>query len=70
MSNKGSTLIPPVDKLWTSREVAEYMRLDSPFSYQVVERWAREGRLRCGYAGDKPRFKKEHVDDFVFSKRR
>lgn len=53
----------------TDRQAAAYLGLTTKFGYITVQKWARTGLLRGGKAGDQWRFKKEDLDDFVFSRK-
>ena len=55
-----------MDELMTDRDVAKYLKLNKKTGHLSVRKWAREGRLRSGKAGDLWRFRKEDVDDFTF----
>lgn len=55
--------------LLTDKEAAIYLKLSSKFGYITVQKWARDGRLRGGKVGDHWRFRKEDLDDFVFSRK-
>lgn len=56
-----------MDELMTDREVAKYLRLAEKSGHMTVRKWVKEGRLRAGRAGDYMRFRKEDVEDFLFS---
>jgi len=56
------------DRLFDDREAAVYLRLKGEFAYKTVQRWVRAGKLRAGRAGYLYRFRKQDLDDFVFSK--
>lgn len=56
-------------ELLTAKEAAAYLKLSPKCGYQTVQKWVREGKLRAGRAGDLYRFKRQDLDDFVFSKR-
>lgn len=55
-----------MDELMTDKEVAKYLKLSKKTGHFAVRKWAKEGRLRAGKAGDLWRFRKEDVDDFTF----
>lgn len=55
--------------LMTDRDAAVYLKLSPKCGYQTVQRWVREGLLRAGRVGDKYIFRREDLDDFVFSKK-
>lgn len=55
--------------LLTDREASAYLRLSPRWGYISVQKWARSGVLRGGKVGDHWRFRKEDLDDFVFSKK-
>jgi excisionase family DNA binding protein len=52
---------------WDCYQVATYLKLSSHAGYRTVRQWVKEGKLKCGYAGNFLRFRKEDVDDMVFS---
>lgn len=54
----------------TDKDVAKYLRLSKKNGHFVVRKWAKEGRLKAGKAGDLWRFRKEDVDDFTFASSR
>ena len=56
-----------MDEIMTDREVAKYLKLNKNRGHLTVRKWAKEGRLRSGRAGDLWRFRKEDVDDFMFA---
>lgn len=55
--------------MMTDREAAAYLKLSPKFGYITVQRWARLGSLHGGKVGDRWRFRKEDLDDFVFAKK-
>lgn len=52
---------------WDCKEVAKYLKMRPKTGHRTVLRWVREGKLKCGYVGNFLRFRKEDVDDMVFS---
>lgn len=59
----------PVNTLMTDKEAAVYMRLSPKFGYISVQKWARLGILKGGRVGSHWRFRKEDLDDFIFSRK-
>lgn len=55
--------------LMTDREAAAYLRLSAKFGHVMVQRLARTGLIRAGKVGAHWRFRKEDLDDYVFSKK-
>jgi len=52
---------------WTAEEVAQYLKLSPKNGFRTIQRWVREGRLKCGRVGDCMRFRKEDVDNCLFA---
>lgn len=63
------SLVVREDELFTAKEAASYMKLSKKNGYQTVMKWVRAGLLRSGRVGDLYRFRKQDIDDFIFSKR-
>lgn len=63
------TKTEPASPFLTDREAAVYLKLSAKFGHITIQRWAREGILRGGKVGDRWRFRKADLDDFVFAKR-
>jgi excisionase family DNA binding protein len=55
-----------MEELLTDREVAKYLKLNKDSGHIAVRKWAKEGKLKAGRAGDLWRFLKSDVDDFIF----
>jgi len=53
----------------TDQEAAIYLRLSEKWGWQSVQKLVKRGKLLAGRVGDHYRFKKQHLDDFVFGKR-
>jgi excisionase family DNA binding protein len=58
-----------IERLWTDKEAAEYLGLSAKTGYQTLQKWVRMGLLKSGRVGDHYRFRKEDLDEFVFSKK-
>lgn len=69
MTNKGSTLNKAQDDLLTDKEAAKYLGLSEKSGHITLQRWVRKGVLKGGRVGDFYRFKKQDLDDFVFTVR-
>ncbi len=57
------------DRPLTDREAAEYLGLTPKNGYQTVQKYVRRGLLRAGRVGSFYRFRKEDLDNFIFSKK-
>lgn len=57
------------DRLMNDKEAARYLGLSKKWGYMTVQKWVRQGLIRAGRVGDLYRFRRQDLDDFVFSKR-
>lgn len=53
--------------LMDSRQAADFLQLKGRTSWKTVEKWARDGKLRGGKAGDLWRFTEEDLTAFLFA---
>lgn len=56
-----------LDILWDSKDVARYLKLAPKTGHHTVEGWVKKGKLRAARAGDLYRFRKQDVDQMLFS---
>ena len=55
--------------LLTAKEAAAYLRMSPGWGYQTLQKLVPEGKIRAGIVGDHYLFRKQDLDDFIFSKR-
>ena len=65
----GGSMVVEEEKLLNDREAAVYLGLSPKWGFVTVQKWVRKGLIRAGRVGDLYRFKKQDLDDFVFSKK-
>ncbi|MFI5420683.1 MAG: helix-turn-helix domain-containing protein [Nitrososphaerales archaeon] len=56
-----------MDELLTDKEVAAYLKMSPKSGFLTIRQWAKQGKIRHGRAGEYYRFKKEDIDDFIFT---
>lgn len=57
------------DRPLTDKEAAVYLKLAPLSGYQTLQKLVRKGLLRAGRVGKHYRFRKQDLDDFLFSKK-